>query len=102
MNTDNILQSLNEAIEFERGDKTKARSKLVEIIPIPNFSAKEVKEIRIKLNLTQNMFAELMGVSIKTIEAWESGRNVPNGTAQRMMSILNDEPQIMQKVIITA
>lgn len=102
MNIDNMLKSLNEAVEFERGNTQKARIRIIELKPVPRFEGKEVKEIRNKLNLTQNMFAGLMGVSIKTIEAWEAGKNIPNGTAQRMLELLNENPSLIERVIITA
>ena len=33
-----------------------------------------------------------MGVSVKTVEAWEAGRNTPNGTACRMLAITKANP----------
>lgn len=33
-------------------------------------------------------FAFVFGVSPKTVEAWESGRNVPRGTAQRFLQVI--------------
>ena len=40
--------------------------------------------------MTQNIFANYMGVSKKTVEAWEAGRTHPTGTAFRLMSILSN------------
>jgi len=35
-----------------------------------------------------------MGVSVKTVEAWESGRNHPNGTACRMLALTRKDPDL--------
>jgi len=95
---DSIIKGLNEAIEFEKGRKSvDAKVKQVTISPLPHLKAKDVKSIRHMLNLTQRSFALLMGVSIKTIEAWESGRNEPSGTAQRMLSLLEKDKSIPEK-----
>ena len=42
----------------------------------------------ILLQKTQKNFAFVLGVSPKTVEAWESGRNTPQGTAQRFLQLL--------------
>jgi putative transcriptional regulator len=41
-----------------------------------------------KAGMTQNVFAAYMGVSPKTVEAWEGGRTHPNGTAFRLLDVL--------------
>ena len=33
-----------------------------------------------------------MGVSAKTVEAWEAGRNQPSGTACRLLAITKKDP----------
>ncbi|MCR4763895.1 MAG: helix-turn-helix domain-containing protein [Lachnospiraceae bacterium] len=38
--------------------------------------------------MTQAVFANYMGVSPKTVEAWERGRSHPTGPAYRLLSIL--------------
>ena len=38
--------------------------------------------------MTQAVFADYMGVSPKTIEAWELGRTHPTGPANRLLDIL--------------
>ena len=38
--------------------------------------------------MTQSVFANYLGVSVKTVEAWERGRTHPTGPAYRLMSFL--------------
>ena len=44
--------------------------------------------IRNKSGMTQTVFANYMGVSKKTVEAWETGRTHPTGPAYRLLDIL--------------
>ena len=90
-----IKTGLNEAIEYEKGN-LKANSKTLSITPLEEFSATEIKEIRKSTGLTQVLFANYLGVSLKTVEAWESGRNKPNGSACRMLSITKSDPKFPQ------
>ena len=93
---ESIMQGLNEAIAYEKGEKT-ARSACVTIVPPPEVSADEVKELRHALNMTQSTFAAVMGVSNKTGEAWEKGPNSPAGTARRMIGMLLADNTIPEK-----
>jgi putative transcriptional regulator len=43
-----------------------------------------------------------LGVSLKTVEAWESGKNVPSGPALRMIEMLKDDPDVLLKYNIIA
>ena len=67
---DDLKQGLEEAIDYEKGNG-KARVKTYMIMPIKEYSNKEIREIRIKAGMTQSVFASYMGVSKKTVEAWE-------------------------------
>lgn len=85
---DNIVKGLNEAIQHEKG-QLKATRHFIMVKPLPNYKAKDIKNIRVKLKLPQSTFAQIVGVSHKTIEAWESGRNIPNGPSQRILELLD-------------
>jgi|JI9StandDraft_1071089.scaffolds.fasta_scaffold741975_2 putative transcriptional regulator len=86
-----LKKGLNEAIEFSGGNSEfKLNQTLVSIPKLPNYKGKEIKNIRNKLHLTQSLFANTLGVSEKTVEAWESGRNIPQGPAQRMLFVLKN------------
>ena len=96
--SESIIKGLEEAIAYEKGDKRiKANINKITICPLPHFRGEKIKKIREKLSLTQRSFAMLMGVSIKTIEAWESNRNEPNGSAQRMLSLLEKDKSLPEK-----
>lgn len=96
---DGIMQGLEEAIEYNE-KKIKARTNTISIEPVPDFEAAEIKRIRNDLGMTQLLFAGFMGVSTKTVEAWESGRNRPEGPARRILSMLKADPGLPQKLNI--
>ena len=39
--------------------------------------------------MTQQVFASFLDVSVKTVEAWETGRTHPTGPAYRLMYLLS-------------
>ena len=86
-----IKVGLEEAIAYERGELP-AKTKTITIQPIQHFAASEIKKIRAETGMTQAIFAEFMGVSVKTVEAWESGRNHPDGAACRLLSMTKADP----------
>ncbi|MEQ8223029.1 MAG: helix-turn-helix domain-containing protein [Candidatus Eremiobacterota bacterium] len=98
---DSITKSLNEAIDYEKGNLKNVRRRFVKIAPLPDYRGSEIKEIREKLNLTQLLFANICGVSKKTVEAWESGRNIPHGPAQRMLDLLSKNNSMVEEYILT-
>ena len=71
---DKIKLGLEEAIAYEKGNLPAKETKL-SIAPVEKYKADDIKRIRNSTGLTQRSFAEYMGVSTKTVEAWESGRN---------------------------
>ena len=44
--------------------------------------------------MTQSVFASYMGVSIKTVEAWEGGRTHPTGQVFRLLDILSKSEEM--------
>lgn len=56
---------------------------------------KYIKDLRLKLKLTQSAFAEVLGVTKKSVEKWEQGINKINGSARKIVEILNDNPEMV-------
>ncbi len=100
-NTNSVFQSimtgLQQAVEYEQGTlNTPVRTRTVSIASLPRYQGGNITQIRHKLCLTQATFAQVFGVSPKTIEAWESGRNRPQGPAQRILSLLDQDDNFLE------
>lgn len=65
-----------------------------------SIQGKDIKAIRRKLGLTQLEFAELVNVSVKTIERWEAGQGKITGPIVTLVKILNEHPQIEEELVI--
>lgn len=91
-----ITKGLKEAIEYEKG-AVRARTAKIRVEPLLKFDRAEIKAIRNNAKMTQVVFARFLGVSPKTVEAWEAGRNMPDGPARRMLSMLKQDPDIPVK-----
>ena len=91
-----IIVGLQEAVEYEKGD-LKLRTMKVSLKPVRRFEAAEVKSIRTMLGMSQGLFAGLIGVSPKTVEAWEAGRNTPNGPASRILDFIQQDPKLPER-----
>ena len=91
-----ITKGLKEAIEYEKGG-VRARTAKVRVEPLKKFNRAEIKAIRNNTKMTQVTFARFLGVSPKTVEAWEAGRNIPDGPARRILSMLKQDPDIPEK-----
>jgi len=93
---ESLIGGLNEAINHEKGN-TKLRTNVMTIADLEEYSAQSIKRIRNATGLSQSMFAPAMGVSIKTVEAWENGRNTPSGAAKRILKLLEKDPRFFQE-----
>lgn len=55
-------------------------------------------DIRKRLGLSQSAFADMMGVSVRTIQEWEQGRTTPSGPALALLRIADQEPEVFLRV----
>lgn len=95
---DEIMASIDETGEATRNKKLKAR---VFVKPVKKYDAEGVKKLRMSLGMTQTMFAGLLGVSQKTVEAWESGRNIPMGPASRVLDLLSEDKTVADRFVMS-
>ncbi|MEM7810897.1 MAG: helix-turn-helix domain-containing protein, partial [Planctomycetota bacterium] len=61
------------------------------------FTAKAVRTARSRLNVSQSLFADFLGVSVSTVQDWEQGRRSPKDIACRMMEEILTNPSYWKK-----
>ncbi|KIC71069.1 helix-turn-helix domain-containing protein [Candidatus Protochlamydia amoebophila] len=84
-----LKEGLNDIVEHQKG-KNKLKKRNINIPePANMYSAQDVKRIRESLNYSQNLFARFLNISIRTVEAWETGRRTPNHAALRLLEIVD-------------
>lgn len=83
---------LSEVKQLKATQKLDDTRRTLTIQDVPQFTPPEIKAIRMHANMTQNVFAFVLGVSTKSIEAWEGGRSTPSGPARRLLSLLAENP----------
>jgi putative transcriptional regulator len=59
----------------------------------------EAAEARSKTGLPQPKFAELLGVSVRTLQEWEQGRRSPSGAARSLLHIAALRPDVFRNVL---
>lgn len=51
-----------------------------------------------KLDMTPQLFADSIGVSLETVEAWMSGEEYPSGPSARLLVVLDKHPAVIDDI----
>jgi putative transcriptional regulator len=86
-----ILTSIKEIKEWQQGKKKLKTTR----VQLPR--AADVAKIRQNLDLTQDEFADFMGVKVKTLQNWEQKRREPQGPARSLLRIAEKAPEAILK-----
>ena len=89
---EDLVKSLKEAKAIAKGGAKASRR--FEITPL---NAPDVKAVREQIGLSQSEFAQLMRVSIKTLQNWEQHRRNPTGPAAALLKIVSTSPDVALK-----
>jgi putative transcriptional regulator len=76
------------AREIEAGTATR-----VHHVKVP-----EILDARMRSGLSQQRFADVLGVSRRTLEAWEQGRRKPTGAARSLLTIATRRPDVLKEL----
>ena len=53
---------------------------------------------RQSVNLTQKEFAQLLNVSIDSVQDWEQGRRSPRGAAKTLLRVAKQHPEVLEQI----
>jgi putative transcriptional regulator len=88
---DKIAAGLNEALEIARGNAKPSKLYVPKEI--------SVRDIRKKLDLSQDDFAAEFGFTINQIRDWEQGRTRPLGGLRAYLMLIKNDPQAVLRLL---
>ena len=90
---EDLVESTKQAISISKGEIKPGRVHLF-------FGKDDIKTLREdKLNLSQQQFAELLGISKRTLQEWEQGRSKPSGPARSLLKVASEYPENVLKAL---
>lgn len=94
---EDLKEGLNDAIKDVKASKKTLRRNVIQIEPLVDYKPKDIRNVRHKVGMTQGLFADYLGVSVKTVEAWECGINKPSGSSNRLITMLNIDKKLVDR-----
>jgi putative transcriptional regulator len=82
-----LVESIREAGAYLRGEPVDVR--------VTFTGEPDPRAVRERLGVTQERFAAMLGINVKTLENWEHGNREPSGPAMRLLQIAEKHPEIM-------
>jgi putative transcriptional regulator len=82
---DNLVESVRLAGRIRRGEELPSR--------VAEFAPVDVKAVRLQLKKSQSEFAQMIGVSVSTLQNWEQGRRRPEGPARALLRVAAANPK---------
>jgi putative transcriptional regulator len=92
MKEHDLIVAMREVLDHVQG-KITLESREIEV------SRPEVREIRQQYALTQEDFARLFGISVRTLQKWEQGSRHPQGPAKVLLNVIAKNPQAVWDVL---
>lgn len=81
-----LKEGLEEMVAIEKGRKQPARVHRF-------FSSSDIKAMRERAGVSQRDFANMLGVSLRTLQEWEQGRRTPTGPAMNLLRVYEANPE---------
>lgn len=87
-----LLESVQAAVEHYHGLRNDLRTT---VIPAPPelMDAAAIRALRDRVGASQAIFAFVLNVSPKTVQAWESGARVPAGGNLKLLRVAEAHPE---------
>lgn|SRR5215213_5313290 len=91
-----LKEAMEDALAFERGARRNLKITRIRAPRPPKaLSAQDIVQIRRRLNCSQTVFAMILNISPKTVQAWEQGSREPGDAALKLLTIAKKHPEVL-------
>jgi len=94
---DEIMEGFDALAEHRQGKRTLRTHKVV-AKPAPVIEARELVQLRERLNLSRAVFARYLRTNPRTLENWEQGRARPNAQAAVLIRLVERFPDTVARL----
>ena len=89
-----IIEGLEDALAYVKGDKSRARISPVHIPDTIN-----VRALRKRLDMTQQEFSSQFGFPLGTLRNWEQGLRKPQGASRVLLTLIKEIPDQVKSAL---
>ena len=94
-----LKAAMEDAVAFERGERRNLKATRIHAPRRPKaMSPQDIARIRERLNCSQAVFAMMLNISPKTVQAWEQGSREPGDAALKLLTIAKKHPEVLLEV----
>jgi putative transcriptional regulator len=91
-----LKEAMEDALAFERGKRRNLKVTRIQAPRPPKvMSPRDIARIRERLNCSQAVFAMMLNISTKTVQAWEQGSREPSDAALKLLTIAKKHPEVL-------
>jgi putative transcriptional regulator len=91
---DDLIASMTDALAHARGrDVPGMIERKVDVEDI------DPKAVRLKLRLTQERMAQVLGTSVSGYRKWEQSQRTPSGAARTLLRVMAKEPEAVLRAL---
>ena len=91
-----LKAAMVDALAFERGRRRDLKVTRIKAPRPPKaMSPKDIARLRERLNCSQAVFAMMLNISPKTVQAWEQGSREPGDAALKLLTIAKKHPEVL-------
>jgi len=91
-----LKEAMEDAVSFEGGKRRDLKVTRIRAPRPPKaMSPRDIARIREKLNCSQAVFAMMLNISPKTVQAWEQGSREPGDAALKLLTIAKNHPEVL-------
>jgi putative transcriptional regulator len=90
---ESIIEGLKQAIAWTQGENHDVRVTLVQVPQV------DVRNVRVRMGLSQAQFATKFGFPPATLRNWEQGRSRPDAPTRVLLAVIAKHPEAVEDVL---